>query len=186
MSRQVYASRSLFTSDINLGPDYFSGNVISLRGSKTSPEFQWLAETGGAWNAPDEGRQKTRKPKWARARDEEIARAYLGEIDFEPTAIADWLRGGRALLDVSDRLVVFVHPADQEMLEELEPRIGEQVPPPWRGRGPAVAGVQPGARLLPRYQPHERPRRPRGVEPATRGYAVREIEHSEYAPSATV
>jgi amino acid adenylation domain-containing protein len=120
----MLASTQPPSGDINLGPDYFSGNVISLRGSKTSPEFQWLAETGGAWNAPDEGRQKTRKPKWARARDEEIARAYLGEIDFEPTAIADWLRGGRALLDVSDRLVVFVHPADQEMLEELEPSGG--------------------------------------------------------------
>ncbi len=108
------------SGDINLGPDYFSGDIISLRGSRTSPEFQWLAETAGAWNAPAEGRQKARKPKWARARDEEIARAYLGEIDFDPVAIADWLRGGRALMDVADRLIVFVHPADREMLEELE------------------------------------------------------------------
>ncbi|NIS91390.1 MAG: amino acid adenylation domain-containing protein [Woeseiaceae bacterium] len=108
------------SGDIDLGPDYFSGNVISLRGKRTSPEFQWLPETAGAWNAPDEDRQKARKPKWARARDEEIARAYFGEIDFDPVAIADWLRGGRALLEVADRLVVFVHPADREMLEELE------------------------------------------------------------------
>ena len=112
------------SGDINLGPDYFSGNVVSLRGSKTSPEFQWLAETSGAWNAPDESRQKARKPKWARARDEEIARVYLGEIDFDPVAIAHWLRGGQALMDVADRLVVFVHPADREMLEELERRGG--------------------------------------------------------------
>lgn len=108
------------SGDINLGPDYFSGNVVSLRGSNTSPEFQWLPETSGAWNAPDEKRQKARKPKWARARDEEIARAYLGEIDFDPLRIADWLRGGRALMEVADRVVVFVHPADGEMLDEIE------------------------------------------------------------------
>ena len=112
------------SGDINLGHDYFAGNVISLRGSRTSPEFQWLIETSGAWNAPEESRQKDRKPKWVRDRDRVIAGAYLGEIEFDKGAVEAWFSGAKALQAVSDNMVCFVHPADREMTDELKDTCG--------------------------------------------------------------
>jgi len=109
--------------DINLGPDYFAGNVLPLRGGRTNPEFEWQVETNGAWNAPEEARQKDRKPNWVRERDRIIAAAYLGEIEFEADAVEYWFDGARALQAVADRLVCFIHPADRAMIDELRAEI---------------------------------------------------------------
>jgi len=108
------------SGDINLGPDFFSGNVVSLRGARTSPEFQWLVETSGTWNAPEKARQKTRKPNWARDRDEVIARAYLGEIEFASSSVDNWFAGAIALQEISDKVICFLHPADRLMTDELK------------------------------------------------------------------
>ena len=112
------------SGDINLGPDYFEGNVISLRGKNTSLEFQWLVDTRGAWNAPDEARQKERKPNWVRERDRVIAGVYLGEVEFEPQAVDAWYAGARTLQSIADRVVCFLHPADREMTDELKDSCG--------------------------------------------------------------
>ncbi len=112
------------SGDINLGPDYFEGNVISLRGRNTSLEFQWLVDTRGAWNAPDEARQKQRKPNWVRERDRVIAGVYLGEVEFEPKAVDAWFAGARSLQSIADRVVCFLHPADREMTDELKDSCG--------------------------------------------------------------
>jgi amino acid adenylation domain-containing protein len=112
------------SGDINLGPDFFSGNVISLRGGRTNPEFEWLVDTSGGWNAPDESRQKTRKPAWARKRDAVIARAYLGDVEFSETSVQTWFAGASALREVADRMLLFLHPADREMLDELRDSVG--------------------------------------------------------------
>lgn len=109
--------------DINLGPDFFSGNVLPLRGGRTNPEFEWLVETRGAWNAPEEAQQKDRKPNWVRERDRVIAAAYLGEIEFEPRAVGHWFDAARALQAVADRMVCFIHPADRTMTDELREKI---------------------------------------------------------------
>jgi len=110
--------------DINLGPDFFSGNVLPLRGGRTNPEFEWLIATKGAWNAPDEARQKDRKPNWVRERDRVIAGAYLGEIEFEATSVEHWFDGARALQSVADRVVCFIHPADRRMIDEIRDECG--------------------------------------------------------------
>ncbi|MDJ0907200.1 MAG: non-ribosomal peptide synthetase [Woeseiaceae bacterium] len=112
------------SGDINLGPDFFEGNVISLRGKNTSLEFQWLADTRGAWNAPEEARQKQRKPNWVRERDRVIAGVYLGEVEFEPQAVEAWFAGARTLQSIADRVVCFLHPADREMTDELKDSCG--------------------------------------------------------------
>jgi len=112
------------SGDINLGPDFFRGNVISLRGGRTNAEFEWLVETSGAWNAPEEERQKDRKPNWVRERDRVIAGVYVGEVEFDPAAVDNWFAGARALQSVADRLVCFLHPADREMTDELEGSVG--------------------------------------------------------------
>ena len=110
-------------SDINLGPDFFSGNVLPLRGGRTNPEFEWLVETRGAWNAPEEARQKDRKPNWVRDRDRVVAAAYLGEIEFEPQAVNRWFDAARVLQSITDRLVCFIHPVDQVLTNELKDEI---------------------------------------------------------------
>jgi amino acid adenylation domain-containing protein len=120
----MHVSTAPPSGDINLGPDFFTGNVISLRGGRANPEFEWLIETSGAWNAPDESRQKTRKPAWARERDGVIARAYLGGLEFSDASLETWLAGASALREVADRMLLFLHPADREMLDELRDSVG--------------------------------------------------------------
>jgi len=112
------------SGDINLGPDFFAGNVISLRGANTSPEFQWLVETKGAWNAPEEAKQKDRKPNWVRDRDRVIAGVYLGEVEFDQQAVNDWFDGAEALQAISDKMICFLHPADRTMTDELKDTCG--------------------------------------------------------------
>jgi acyl carrier protein len=112
------------SGDINLSRDFFEGNVVSLRGDNTSLEFQWLVDTRGAWNAPDEARQKERKPNWVRERDRVIAGAYLGEIEFDSKAVELWFKGARELQQVSDQMVCFLHPADQTMTDEIKDGCG--------------------------------------------------------------
>jgi len=112
------------SGDINLGPDFFAGNVISLRGANTSPEFQWLVETKGAWNAPDEAKQKDRKPNWVRDRDRVIAGVYLGEVEFDKQAVDNWFAGARALQSICDDMVCFLHPADRTMTDEIKASCG--------------------------------------------------------------
>jgi hypothetical protein len=106
--------------DINLGEDFFSGNILPLRGGRTNPEFEWQVETRGAWNAPDEARQKDRKPNWVRERDRVVAAAYLGDIEFAPAAVRHWFDAARALQAVAERLVCFIHPADRTMTDKLK------------------------------------------------------------------
>jgi amino acid adenylation domain-containing protein len=112
------------SGDINLGPDFFTGNVLPLRGGKTNPEFEWRAETLGAWNAPDEARQKDRKPNWVRERDRVIAGSYLGEIEFDSDAARHWFDGAKALQSVAGKVICFVHPADKTMTDELRDELG--------------------------------------------------------------
>ena len=105
--------------DIELTDDYFSGNVLSLRTGKAHPEFEWLPSSNGEWNASAAARPRTRKPNWARVRDEEIAQTYLGDFAPVNAAVEHWLRGASALQEVTDQLVGFLHPADRTMLNEL-------------------------------------------------------------------
>jgi amino acid adenylation domain-containing protein len=113
--------------DRTLGPDFFSGKVVSLSGSRTNPEFQWLIETAGTWNAPKIARQKSRKPNWARDRDLVIARAFLGEVEFDQETVDHWLAGAAALQQISDSVICFVHPVDQQMTDEIKGTCGSDI-----------------------------------------------------------
>jgi acyl carrier protein len=112
------------SGDINLGPDFFNGGVVPLRGANTSLEFQWLVEAKGAWSPSDKVSKKDRKPNWVRKRDRVIAASYLGEIDFEQRSVEHWFNGARALQSVTDQMVCFVHPADRIMIEEIKDECG--------------------------------------------------------------
>lgn len=112
------------SGDINLGPDFFNGGVVPLRGANTSIEFQWLADKKGAWSPSEKVQEKGRKPNWARKRDKVIAAAYLGDIDFDSQATQHWFAGGRALQSVCDRMICFIHPVDSAMTDEIESDVG--------------------------------------------------------------
>ncbi len=112
------------SGDINLGPDFFNGGVVPLRGANTSLEFQWLVEAKGAWSPSDKVSNKDRKPNWVRKRDRVIAATYLGEIDFAARSVEHWFNGARALLSIAERVVCFVHPADHVMIDEIKDECG--------------------------------------------------------------
>ncbi len=75
-------------------------------------------------NAPDEARQKARKPNWVRDRDRVIAGVYLGEVEFDQVAVDNWYAGANALQEVCDKMVCFMHPADRTMTDELRGSCG--------------------------------------------------------------
>ncbi|MGI9201340.1 MAG: non-ribosomal peptide synthetase [Woeseiaceae bacterium] len=112
------------SGDINLGPDFFNGGVVPLRGANTSLEFQWLADNKGAWTPSEKVQQKGRKPNWARNRDRVIAAAYLGDIEFDSQAVEHWYAGARDLHSICDRMVCFVHPVDKAMTDEISDECG--------------------------------------------------------------
>jgi len=116
----MHVSTSPPSGDINLTRDFFSGNVVSLRGGKTDPELEWLVDTAGAWNASEDTRQKRRqKPKWLRNRGEVIAAAYLGEIEFNDVLVEDWYAAAANLQSVADTVVCFVHPVAATVVDAL-------------------------------------------------------------------
>lgn len=114
------------SGDINLGPDFFNGGVVPLRGANTSIEFQWLVDAKGAWSPSEKVQDKGRKPNWARKRDRVIAAAYLGDIEFDAQATQHWFAGGRALQSVCDRMVCFIHPVDSAMTDEIAGEVSSE------------------------------------------------------------
>ena len=119
----MHVSTTPPSGDINLGPDFFNGGVVPLRGANTSIEFQWLVDAKGAWSPSEKVQEKGRKPNWARKRDRVIAAAYLGEIDFDEQATRHWFAGGRALQSCCDRMVCFIHPVDSAMTAEIQAEV---------------------------------------------------------------
>jgi len=87
-----------------------------LRSGGTNTEFDWRIESRGEWDGVESALRRERKPNWVRKRDEVIARAYLGEVEFDPVAVGHWFDSARALQSVSGRLVCFIHPPDPAIL----------------------------------------------------------------------
>ncbi len=112
------------SGDINLGPDFFNGGVVPLRGANTSLEFQWLVEAKGAWSPSEKVSKKDRKPNWVRKRDRVIAASYLGEIEFEKSSVEHWFNAAKELQSIAERVVCFVHPADRVMIDEIREDCG--------------------------------------------------------------
>jgi hypothetical protein len=104
--------------DIDLDARFFASPPRP--GPSLDPEFDWRPETSGAWNAGP-GAAAGPRPAWVRDRDRLIARAYLGEVAFDDRRLAAWGEGAAALGAVTDRLAVFVPPADAALLAEAGP-----------------------------------------------------------------
>ncbi len=105
--------------DLNLSRDHFSGRIKPQSTGELDPEFDWDAESGGLWAHNDDSTRRRLRPKWEKDRDYEIARTYLGDVDFKFEELDDWFRGAAALKEVADRVICFIHPADQTMTRAL-------------------------------------------------------------------
>lgn len=103
----------------------FAGHGPSNHG--VDPDFRWDPDTRGAMTAPPSVRRKRGRlrrmlrgirgirgdetAEWVISRERDIARTYLGDVPFNPTAIAEWIEGARVLASVAEHVVGFVHPA---------------------------------------------------------------------------
>lgn len=115
----MHVSTTPPSGDISLGPSFFQRRVIPAAAGAISPEFEWTLEGRGSWQAEGVA-QQARRPNWARARDRVIAAVFQGGLDLDEARFAEWLAGAAALSTVTDRLVIFIHPADAAMLAEAD------------------------------------------------------------------
>ncbi len=106
--------------DIDLGPDFFAGRVASYGTGELDQEFEWCPDARGGCDDNVDSARKKQRPNWEKKRDYEVARTYLGDIDFRNEALEAWLEGARSLSEIADRVVCFVHPANPSMIDSLE------------------------------------------------------------------
>ena len=108
--------------DAQLPEAFFDGEVAPYPDGRFTRDFEWSAEARGAWLHDLPTATVKRKANWERQRDTEVARIYAGDVPFVPTAIEAWTSGLRALQEVATRVVVFVHPVNGAMMQELPAR----------------------------------------------------------------
>lgn len=106
--------------DIDLGPEFFSGRVASYGTGELDQEFEWRPEARGASGDNVESARKKQRPNWEKKRDYVVARTYLGDVDFRNEAMEEWLEGAKSLSMIADRVICFVHPVNQSMIDSLE------------------------------------------------------------------
>ncbi|WP_165899231.1 amino acid adenylation domain-containing protein [Rhodovulum steppense] len=109
--------------DVNLAPsDLRPGTRRTL--PQVASEFDWSLEARGAWLADPDQPVERRRPNWARARDRGVADAFNGALTIDRARLDDWIHGARMLADISDRLLVYIHPPDPAMIAEAAPPEG--------------------------------------------------------------
>ena len=116
----MHVSTTPPAGDIMLGPEYFAAAPDRLADADVAGEFDWSPEVGGAWLPPAHQLQVKRQPDWLRQRDLLIARAYRGDFSLDLARFEAWKGGANALRDTADRVVCFLPPADQSMLDEVQ------------------------------------------------------------------
>ena len=115
----MHVSISPPSGDMAFDRRFFSGKLKSRAAASLPPEFDWSPESGGSWQPETVSLETARRPNWQRERDRLIARAYAGGLELDPQRLSNWRRGLSALQKVADRVVIFIHPADQSMLSEV-------------------------------------------------------------------
>jgi amino acid adenylation domain-containing protein len=131
--------------DTALPHAFFDGKVAAYPPGRLPPEFEWSSAARGVWVHEATATKAKRRPNWERERDLEVARIFSGDVEFVPAKLTTWLDGARALQSVADRVLVFIHPANRVMLDEVPSRLhGERFASILR----EVARV-PGLELIP-------------------------------------
>lgn len=107
-----------------LSESFFTGKVKPFPDGQLKPEFEWSAEARGVWLHERGAGKDKRRPNWEKARDTEVARTFAGDVDFVLSEIETWEYGLRTLQSAADRVVVFIHPPNTQMMDELDPEYG--------------------------------------------------------------
>lgn len=97
--------------DIGIDESMF-GKTAPKPSQVVHEEFQWSAETRGAFEREEIAKKKRLPlvPKWTKKRDREIINTFSGKVDSNETAIQAWIKGARELQQLCDRVVGFIHP----------------------------------------------------------------------------
>jgi len=104
--------------DIDIDDSMF-GKIAPRPSQVVHAEFQWSAETRGAFEREEIIKKKKRLPlvpKWTKKRDKEIINTFSGKIDFNDTAIQAWIKGVKELQQLCDNVVGFIHPLNPQQL----------------------------------------------------------------------
>jgi hypothetical protein len=108
--------------DAQLPDAFFNGELEPFPDGRFTPDFEWSAEDRGAWVHDLPATTIKRRANWEKERDREVARIYAGDVPFVPSALEAWFGGLHALQSVSERVMVFIHPANAAMMSELPAR----------------------------------------------------------------
>lgn len=98
--------------DIEILADYKAGAFKDIPRKHYDADTIWDAGTGGAIArsaAPRPGAPAV-QANWERKRNQEIRDAFAGQLRMDEKAVAAWLRGLKALQEVSDETVAVIHP----------------------------------------------------------------------------
>lgn len=98
------------SGDFEIVNEYLAGTSEFKRSDADDEEAVWNLETRGTLKAKGAIPEKTVEPDWMKKRGTEVRDAYLGKIEFNPEALTTWLRGVHALAEVSDKVIIVVHP----------------------------------------------------------------------------
>lgn len=102
-----------------LSEAFFAGTLEPFPDGELKPEFEWSAEARGVWLHERGAGKSKRRPNWEKARDAEVARTFAGDVDFVASELETWMGAVRTLQPVADRVVVFIHPPNAQMMAEL-------------------------------------------------------------------
>ena len=94
--------------DLEIVRDYLAGRIEAP--DDDSADSLWTLQTRGTLTPRRQARQEAAEPNWMKRRNTEIRDMFLGQVPVDETAVATWLRGVRALAEVSDQLAVAIHP----------------------------------------------------------------------------
>lgn len=89
--------------------DYLNGR-IEVPAKAAEAGSDWPIATRGTMPRRSKKEAAPIEPKWMTRRNNEIQRAYLGQLEMDEDALAILVRGVRALAEVSDQVAMVVQP----------------------------------------------------------------------------
>ncbi len=96
--------------DIEILEDFKAGLFRDVPRKYYDADTIWDTATGGAIAPMDTPGKVAPQANWERKRSKEICEAFEGGIKMDDKAVAAWIRGVRALQEVSDRVTAVIHP----------------------------------------------------------------------------
>lgn len=132
--------------DIEILEPYRAGAFKDIPRKHYDADTVWDAGTGGgiARSAAPRSGAAAPQANWERRRNQEIRNAFAGSVRMDGKAVQAWLRGLKALQEVSEETVAVIHPVQCPGLEGLR---AAQTPNHFRG-AVALAEQEGGIRVI--------------------------------------